>query len=102
VARIMKLLPRIANRASVDELIALLGLPKNWDGGGVSATECTMIWNFEGGYKFVLSFDPVPKNGKLTLEFREAAFSAPHKPGFPPDESHTVFPYRTWKGMVYK
>jgi hypothetical protein len=102
VLRIMTLLPQISNRASVDEIIAQLGLPKKWDGGAVSATECTMVWNLTGGYKFSLSFDPIPKKGKLTLEFREASFSAPNKPGFPTDEHHTVFPYRSWQGMRYK
>jgi hypothetical protein len=102
VARIMKLLPDIPPDASVDEIIAMLRLAKSWNGGSVSSTHCCMFWDVAPRYRLELSFDPVPRDGKLTLELREAGFSAQGKPGFGPDEYHTVYPYRTWKGMVTK
>jgi hypothetical protein len=102
VARIMKRLPRIRGTASPGEIIRMLGLPKDWDGGSVSSTECSMYWKVAPGYRFELSFDPVPRDGKLNLEFRGAGFAAQKKPGFAPQEYHTVYPYRTWKGMVNK
>jgi hypothetical protein len=96
----MKLLPAIPAAASLDEIITLLGLPKDWSGGSVSSTHCCMYWEVAPRYRFELSFDPVPRDGKLTVEFQEAGFAAQQKPGFAPDEYHTVYPYRTWKGMV--
>jgi hypothetical protein len=102
VARIMKLLPQIPTDASYDKIIAMLGLLKDWEGSSVSNTHCTMVWYISPGYAFVLNFDPVFTAGKRTLVFTEASFSAQKKPGFPSDEYHTVYPYRSWKGMVYK
>jgi len=103
IARIMKLLPKIEAGASFDKIIAMLGLPKDWDGGSVSSTHCTMVWKkIAPGYHFGLNFDPVVKEGRRTLVFTEASFSAPRKPGFPPEEYHTLFPYRVAKGMVHK
>jgi hypothetical protein len=103
VARIMNLLPKIEATDSYEKIIGMLGLPKDWDGGSVSSTHCTMVWRkLAPGYHFALNFDPVLKDGKRTLVFTEASFSADHKPGRPPDEYHTVYPYRSWKGMVHK
>jgi hypothetical protein len=101
VTRIMGLLPHIPADASYHQIIALLGLPPDWDGGSVSSTHCSLVWReLAPGYHFVLNFDPMLKDGKLILVFTEASFSAHKKPGFPPNEYHTVFPYRSWKGMV--
>jgi hypothetical protein len=103
VARIMALLPKIDATATYEKIIAQLGLPKDWDGGSVSSTHCTMVWRkLAPGYKFALNFDPVFKDGKIVLVFTEASFSAQNKPGFPADEYHTVYPYRSHKGMVNK
>jgi hypothetical protein len=103
VARIMKLLPQIQADASYDKIIAMLGLPKDWDDGSVSATHCTMVWkNLAPGYHFAVNFDPVPKGDKIVLVFTDASFSAQKKPGFPADEYHTVFPYRSRQGTVQK
>jgi hypothetical protein len=103
VARIMKLLPQIDASASSGKIIAFLDLPKDWDGGSVSTTHCTMVWKkLAPGYHFALNFDPVFRDGKIVLVFTEASFSAQKKPGFPADEHHTVFPYRSHKGMVNK
>jgi hypothetical protein len=103
VARIMKLLPKIEATDTYDKIIGMLGLPKDWDGGSVSSTHCTMIWKkLMPGYHLALNFDPVFKDGKITLVFAEASFSAQKKPGFPPDEYHTIYPYRSYKGMVHK
>jgi hypothetical protein len=98
----MKLLPQIPADGSPDKIIALLGLAREPDGGSVSNTNFTMVWNIAPGYHFVLNFDPVPKDGKIRLVFTEASFSAQEKAGFPPDEYHTVYPYRSPDGMVYK
>ena len=103
VARIMKLLPKIEATDPYDKIIGTLGLPKDWDGGSVSSTHCTMVWRkLAPGYHFAMNFDPVFKDGKITLVFTEASFSAQKKPGFPPDEHHTIYPYRSAKGMVHK
>jgi hypothetical protein len=102
VARILKLLPEIPVTASFDEIIAMLGLPKDRTGGSVSSTHCTMTWDVAPGYRFALSFDPEFQGDKLVLVFAEASFAAQSKPGFAPHEYHTVYPYRTWKGMVYQ
>ncbi len=103
VARIVKLLPQIPADESPDRIIAMLGIPKDCDGGHVSNTGCSMVWKYIApGYHFTLAFDPEVKEGKLTLKFGEARFSAQHKPGFPPEEYHTVYPYRSSEGMVYK
>jgi hypothetical protein len=102
VAKIMKLLPKIPADASFRQIIAMLGLPKSWDGGSVSTTHCTMVWRIAAGYKFALNFDPVWKGRAVRLVFTEASISAQRKPGFPPDEYHTVYPYRSWKGMVQR
>jgi hypothetical protein len=102
VARIMQLLPEIPANATLDEIIALLGLPRDWDGGSVSSTHCCMYWEVAPGYRFELAFDPVPRDAKVHLEFREAGFAARNRPGFAAQEYHTVYPYRTWKGMVWE
>jgi hypothetical protein len=103
VAQIMKLLPQIEATDFFDKIIGMLGLPKDWDGGSVSSTHCTMVWRkLAPGYHFALNFDPVVKDGKIRLVFTEASFSAQKKPGLPPDEYHTIYPYRSWKGMVHK
>jgi hypothetical protein len=102
VAAIMKKLSDMPVDASFDKIIAYLGLPKDWDGGSVSTTECTMVWNIAPGYHFALNFDPVAMGDKITLVFTDASFSAQKKPGFPPDEFHTIYPYRSRKGMVEK
>jgi hypothetical protein len=102
VARIIERLSEIPVTASADEIIALLGLPKDWNGGSVSSTHCCMTWDISTGYCFVLSVAPVAKDGKWALEFREAGFQAQGKPGFPPPEYHTIYPYHTWRGMQYK
>src|SRR5262249_32711841 len=102
VARIMKLLPEIPASASHDEIIAFLGLPEEWDGGSFDVHLCTMVWeHIAPGYKFVLCFHPEPRGGKLTLLFVEASFSAQSMLCCSPDGRGTVYPYRTWKGMVY-
>jgi len=91
IARIMKLLPQIPATASFDKINEILGLPKEWDGGSVSATHCTMVWrNLAPGYDFTLNFSP-EGNDEVMLVFTEASFSA---------QGHTVYPYRSWKGMV--
>ena len=101
VTRLMKLLPDIPVDGSLEEILAVLGLQDDWTGGGVSSTRCDMVWQIAPGYQFELSFDPVHgKDGSLTLVFVGAGFAAQNKPGFPPDEYHTVYPYRMREGMV--
>ncbi len=103
VARLMKRLPDIPVDGSLEEILAVLGLEDDWTGGGVSSTHCDMVWQIAPGYKLGLSFDPVPgKDASPRLVFVEAGFSAQNKPGFPADEYHTIYPYRTRKGMVSK
>ena len=100
VARIIKLLPDMPTSASPDDIEAMLMLPKP-DFGSIGGRHCEIYWNIAPRYRFVLSFDPVWKERQLTLEFRSASIAAQGKPGFPLHEYHTVYPYRTWKGMVY-
>ena len=103
VMRIMGLLPQIPADGSYDQIITLLGLPPKWDGGTASSTHFKIVWrNLAPGYRFALNFSPVLKDGKQILVFAEASFSAHKKPGFPPDQYHTVYPFRSWKGMVSK
>jgi hypothetical protein len=97
----MALLPGIPADGSFEEIIALLGLSKDWIGGSVSSTHCDMAWDIAPGYRFCLSFDPVFEDGTRALLFTGAGFSAQNKPGFRHDEYHTVYPYRARKGMAH-
>ena len=102
-ARIMKLLPKIPASASADEIIKFLGLPNDFNEGHAGNMGFDMVWSkIALGYQFTLSFSPARKDGKITMVFAEAAFSALGAPGFPADDYYTVYPYRSAKGMIYK
>lgn len=100
VARLMKLMPEIERDDSHEEIITKLGLLKDCDGGGVDGTGCCMLWEIPPEYRFCLSFTVEEKNDKWILVFSQASFSAARKPGFPPHEYHTIYPFRDRKSMV--
>jgi hypothetical protein len=96
VVRIMKLLCEIPADASEAKIIAFLGLPEKATFGFGDEHGTTMYWDVAPGYRFRLHIFWGFGKPKLSL----AEFAATGKPGFPPEEYHTLYPYRSGTKMI--
>jgi hypothetical protein len=102
VERLMRLLPRIPKDGSFAQIRSMLALDREPDGREGDTEELTEIWYIAPGYRFALTFGVDIQEGRDTVRFFVGAgFSAQNKPGLPPREYHTIYPYRARQGMAY-
>jgi hypothetical protein len=102
VERLMRLLPRIPKDGSYEQVRSMLGLDREPDGFEGSVTDLTEVWDIAPGYRFELCFGVEIRGGRDPVRyFASAGFSAQNKPGLPPRQYHTIYPYRARQGMAY-
>jgi hypothetical protein len=99
----MRLLPQIPKDGSYEQIRSMLGLDRERDrGGGEDPEEFTEGWDIAPGYRFELTFVFEIREGRdPVIHFASAGFSAQNKPGLPPQQFDTIFPYRVRDGMAY-
>ncbi|APR78919.1 Hypothetical protein A7982_04266 [Minicystis rosea] len=102
VRHILGLLPTIPSGAGPDQVHRFLGIAPDRapDGGGVESGEMTEVFNLAPGYRLELSFAPAPEANPARVRFSAGSISAQRKPGFAPDEWHTLYPYRQGDRLV--